>query len=145
MALAGLFDVTVLAETFGVAEQDIAFDAGLVNPHALADAILDWCRRVVPDAKPIDHFGFAAVIIAASGWSDPWSMLDVPREKERAALRLIHGLRGRPDDADALVQLVTFDQNGRHAPPGVDLEAWTRYVIDRLIHHYFADTLPQAH
>jgi hypothetical protein len=141
-----LFDLDVVAETFGVSRDALTFDIDteLVNPDALAEAVLSWCRRVVPQADPLDQHGFAAVIISACGWSDPWSLLDTPRETERQALTILHGLRGRPGDADAPLQLVAIDESGQHAPPVTDLATWTRYVLHRLIQHYFATALSSS-
>jgi hypothetical protein len=129
-----LLDPTVVAELIGVDDlrADEPFSRG-------PDLILAWARRTFPEADATDHYGFAAVVWSQMGWSDPWSVLDYPRDKDAAALLMLRRARGDLGDPDDVVETVHLDAEGQHVPPGADLADWTRWVWGRLVEHYFGE------
>jgi hypothetical protein len=111
----------------------------LLNPTVVAELVGVDDRRTFPEADATDHYGFAAVVWSQMGWSDPWSVLDYPRDKDAAALLMLRRARGDLGDPDDVVETVHLDAEGQHVPPGADLADWTRWVWGRLVEHYFGE------
>ena len=123
-----IFDPATVAELVGV-------DA---LPDRADDVILAWVERVFPHADPLDRYAFAEyAAYLATGWLGGWGILDRARPRDLAAQRLVEAATGNP--GGGVVQRLTFDDAGRHQPPGHDdLADWTRWMWARLVAHYFS-------